>query len=63
LHECSKTRYPERIVEKHMHNKANNPIISDEFLEQVVKEINLQFGGTINEKNDRFQHGGDDERK
>jgi len=46
-----------------MHNKANNPIISDEFLEQVVKEINAQFGGPINEKNDRFQHGGDDERK
>ncbi|WP_440970664.1 hypothetical protein ACSS6N_04635 [Peribacillus frigoritolerans] len=56
------TRYPERIVEKHMHNKANNPIISDEFLEKVVKEINAQFGGPINEKNDRFQHGGDDER-
>lgn len=33
-----------------MHNKANNPIISDEFLEQVVKEINAQFGGPINEK-------------
>ena len=45
-----------------MHNKANNPIISDEFLEHVVKEINAQFGGPINEKNDRFQHGGDDER-
>lgn len=55
------TRYPERIVEKHMHNKTNNPIISDEFLDQVVKEINAQFGGPINEKNDRFQHGDDDE--
>ncbi|MDM5357335.1 bacitracin ABC transporter ATP-binding protein [Peribacillus sp. RS7] len=45
-----------------MHKKTKNPIISDEFLDQVVKEINEQFGGPINEKNDHFQHGNDEER-
>ncbi|MFD6210601.1 bacitracin ABC transporter ATP-binding protein [Peribacillus sp. NPDC060253] len=46
-----------------MPKNANNPIISDEFLDQVAKEINQQFGGPINEKNDRFQHGDDEERR
>ncbi|WP_350300147.1 bacitracin ABC transporter ATP-binding protein [Peribacillus frigoritolerans] len=46
-----------------MHKKTNNPIISDEFLDQVVKEINAEFGGPINEKNDRFQHRDDEERR
>ncbi|MCK1981267.1 MULTISPECIES: hypothetical protein [Peribacillus] len=45
-----------------MHKKSNNPIISDEFLDQVVKEINAEFGGPINEKTDRLQHGDDEER-
>lgn len=45
-----------------MHKKTNNPIISDEFLDQVVKEINAQFGRPINEKNDRFLHGYGEER-
>ncbi|SNT52227.1 hypothetical protein SAMN05444672_1398 [Bacillus sp. OK838] len=43
-------------------HKKNNPIISDEFLDSVVKEINDLFGRPINEKNDRFQHGDDQER-
>ncbi|CAH0288031.1 bacitracin ABC transporter ATP-binding protein [Peribacillus sp. NPDC101481] len=46
-----------------MHKKTNNPIISDEFLDQVVKEINAEFGGPIKEKNDRFQHRDDEERR
>ncbi|MBT2665028.1 bacitracin ABC transporter ATP-binding protein [Bacillus sp. ISL-4] len=45
-----------------MHKKTNTPIISDDFLDQVVKEINAQFAGPINEKNDRFLHGDDQER-
>ena len=45
-----------------MRKKTNNPIISDEFLTQVVKEINAQFGGPTNEKNDYFQHGDNEEK-
>ncbi|MFJ7752598.1 hypothetical protein ACQKGI_10270 [Peribacillus muralis] len=30
------------------------PIISDEFLDEVVKEINEQFGGPLNENDHRI---------
>jgi hypothetical protein len=30
--------------------KENNPLLSDEFLDEIIKEINLQFGD--HEQND-----------
>lgn len=33
-----------------MPQKTDNPIISDEFLDQVAKEINEQYGGPAKEK-------------
>ncbi|WP_285769509.1 hypothetical protein [Peribacillus sp. SI8-4] len=38
------------------------PIISDEFLDEVVKEINEQFGGPLNENNLRSPHLDSEER-
>ncbi|MFE4897121.1 bacitracin ABC transporter ATP-binding protein [Peribacillus butanolivorans] len=45
-----------------MPQKNDNPIISDEFLDQVVKEINEQYGGPAMEKNDQHQNRDRDER-
>ncbi|MGG4155001.1 hypothetical protein [Peribacillus muralis] len=38
------------------------PIISDEFLDEVVKEINEQFGGPLNENDHRNQLDGEETR-
>jgi hypothetical protein len=31
--------------------KENSPFLSDEFLDELTKEINQQFGGPTNEQN------------
>jgi hypothetical protein len=31
--------------------KENSPFLSDDFLDELAKEINQQFGGSTNEQN------------
>ncbi|MED3690434.1 bacitracin ABC transporter ATP-binding protein [Peribacillus butanolivorans] len=45
-----------------MPKKTDNPIISDEFLDRVVTEINEQYGGPAKEKNDPHQNRDREER-
>ncbi|MEJ9229942.1 bacitracin ABC transporter ATP-binding protein [Peribacillus butanolivorans] len=45
-----------------MPQKTDNPIISDEFLDQVAKEINEQYGGPAKEKNDQPHNRNREER-
>ncbi|HWO96939.1 MAG TPA: bacitracin ABC transporter ATP-binding protein [Bacillus sp. (in: firmicutes)] len=33
-------------------SKENNPLLSDEFLDEVVKEINQLYGGPAKDEND-----------
>ncbi|AXN39884.1 bacitracin ABC transporter ATP-binding protein [Peribacillus butanolivorans] len=45
-----------------MPKKTDNPIISDEFLDRVVTEINEQYGGPAKEKNDQYHNRDREER-
>ncbi|MFC9599111.1 bacitracin ABC transporter ATP-binding protein [Peribacillus butanolivorans] len=45
-----------------MPKKTDNPIISDEFLDRVVTEINEQYGGPAKEKNDQHHKRDREER-
>lgn len=45
-----------------MAKNTMKPILSDEFLDEVVKEINEQFGGPLNENKHHLQHPDDEER-
>jgi hypothetical protein len=43
--------------------KENNPFLSDEFLDEVVREINQLYGGPVEDKNDVPSNNDNDSTK
>lgn len=56
------TLVPRKERTEYMPKKTDNPIISDEFLDRVVTEINEQYGGPAKEKNDQYHNRDREER-